>query len=177
MNTVELRHHRNVDAVRQALLDVYADVYADQDPFHSTARFDERLGSHAARPGWEAVVAYDGDEPAGFAYAVPLGPGTAWWDHMITPLPEGYAIEDGRRTLAFNELMIRTAWRGQGLSQRLHDELLAQRDEQRVTLLVDPGHPKVMDLYRTWGYEEIGRQQPFPDSPVFAAMTRPLRIG
>ncbi|MGP3947662.1 hypothetical protein [Streptomyces sp. 7N604] len=31
--------------------------------------------------------------------------------------------------------------------------------------------------YEAWGYEQIGTQQPFPDSPVFASMMRTLRTS
>jgi hypothetical protein len=55
-----------------------------------------------------------------------------------------------------------------------HEELLAGRGEDRVTLLVNPkaGDGKVQAVYERWAYEKIGEQQPFPDSPVFAAMMR-----
>ncbi|MBC2879803.1 MULTISPECIES: GNAT family N-acetyltransferase [Streptomyces] len=181
--SVEIKSYTDVKAVRMTLLEVFADVYAaEADAFHSVDRFAERLDAHASRPGWEAVVAYqeepNGEPPraVGFAYGVPLAPGGRWWSHMITPLPDGYDREDGKRTLAFNELMIRRPWRGTGLSTRLHDALLSGRTEERVTLLVDPKHPGVVKLYRSWGYEEVGSQRPFPDSPVFLCMTRPLRL-
>ncbi|GAA0443747.1 hypothetical protein GCM10009544_03230 [Streptomyces stramineus] len=93
-----------------------------------------------------------------------------------TPLPDGYAVGTGRRTLAFNELKTRSRWRGKGLGRRLHDELLSGRSEERVTLLVNPQRPRVVTLYQAWGYQEVGRQQPFPDSLVFACMTRPMRL-
>ncbi|MFE2145458.1 hypothetical protein ACFXA3_27605 [Streptomyces sp. NPDC059456] len=48
------------------------------------------------------------------------------------------------------------------------------RDERGVTLLVDPGHPKVKALYEGWGYLHIGDQQPFPDAPVYTTMLRTL---
>ncbi|GAA0464633.1 GNAT family N-acetyltransferase [Streptomyces stramineus] len=174
--SVELRHHTDVEAARQDLLSIYTDVHADEtSDFYSAARFADRLRGHAG-PGWEAVIAYDAGEPAGFAYGTPLGATTAWWEDMLTPLPDGYAVETGRRTLAFNELKIRSRWRGKGLGRRLHDELLSGRSEERVTLLVNPQRPRVVTLYQAWGYEEVGRQQPFPDSPVFACMTRPMRL-
>ncbi|MEU7108129.1 hypothetical protein ACFQ2B_36400 [Streptomyces stramineus] len=45
-----------------------------------------------------------------------------------------------------------------------------------MTLLVNPQRPRVVTLYQAWGYQEVGRQQPFPDSLVFACMTRPMRL-
>jgi hypothetical protein len=51
---------------------------------------------------------------------------------------------------------------------------LRRWEEERVTLLVNPkaGDGKVQAVYERWGYEKIGEQQPFADSPVFAAMMR-----
>ncbi|MEU3408855.1 phosphotransferase [Streptomyces sp. NPDC006670] len=40
---------------------------------------------HSSRPSWEAVVAYDGGEAAGYAYAATLPQNTGWWAHMLQP--------------------------------------------------------------------------------------------
>ncbi|MFD5696538.1 GNAT family N-acetyltransferase [Streptomyces lasiicapitis] len=178
--SVELRHYRDVEVVRQTIVDIHLEVrlrdFGLVGDFYSAERFNDRLTMHRSVPGWEAVIAYDGDQPAGFAYCTPLGPTTRWWSSMTTPLPEGYTDEDGARTLALNEIVVRRNWRGTGLAQRIHEELLKGRQEKRVTLLVNPAPSdgKVQKLYEQWGYEPIGTQQPFPDSPVMTAMTRPL---
>jgi GNAT superfamily N-acetyltransferase len=77
--------------------------------------------------------------------------------------------------LALFEIMVRDPWRGTGLAHRIHEELLAGRDEERATLLVEPEHPNVKALYEEWGYQHIGDQQPFPDAPLYATMVRQLR--
>lgn len=116
-------------AIRPTLVAAYAEVYADQlpDPFFSVGRFAQPLGGYASRPGWEAVVAYDGGEAAGYAFASTLPEGSAWRAGMLEPLPKEEAAEDGRRTLALFELMVRRPWRGTGLARRVHEELLAGR--------------------------------------------------
>lgn len=177
-DTVELVRYgqHQLAAVRPTLVSLYAEIYADDlsDPFFSVERFEQRLEGHASRSGWEAVVAYDGGEAAGYAYAATLPERSAWWAGMLQPLPEEEAAEDGRRTLALFELMVRQPWRGTGLAHRIHEQLLSGRPEERVTLLVDPTHPKVQALYERWGYRNIGDQRPFPDSPLYATMLRPL---
>jgi predicted GNAT family acetyltransferase len=70
--------------------------------------------------------------------------------------------------------MIHPAWRGRGYSHTLHDELLANRPEQRATLLVRPDNEPARSAYLRWGWTLIGTIQPFPDSPVFDALTRPI---
>lgn len=177
--TAELiRYGRDqLDVIRPTLVSLYGEVYAKEvqaDPFFSIERFEDRLSGHASRPGWEAVVAYDGSEAAGYAYASPLPERTGWWANMLHPLPESETREEGQRTLALFEIMVRAPWRGTGLAHRIHEELLKGRPEHRVTLLVDPTHAKVKALYESWGYRNVGDQQPFPDSPVYATMLRPL---
>ncbi|MEU5053711.1 N-acetyltransferase [Streptomyces sp. NPDC021096] len=181
---LEFRRSRDVDEVRQTILDLHVEVRGDfallDRPFNTVERFDERLLAYAKRPGWETVIARTpGGEPVGFCFGTPLAPATGWWSSMLTPLPDGYTTETGTRTFAFQEICVRKAWRGQGAARRLHDELLAGHAEERVTLLVNPGAGggKLKAVYESWGYEEIGKQQPFEDSPKFSVMMRPLRYS
>lgn len=181
--TVEIRHYdaEQLPEIRQALLDIHVEVrhgdFGLTGPFYDVERFDERLSSYASRPGWAAAVGYEDGVPVGFAFGVPLGPDTRWWSAMTTPLPDGYAREDGIRTVALNEIVVRKHWRGRGVAWQIHEAWLCQRNEERVTLLVNPaaGDGAVLAVYEAWGYRKIGDQQPFPDSPVFASMTRPVR--
>ncbi|WP_347404485.1 hypothetical protein [Streptomyces sp. MST-110588] len=46
------------------------------------------------------------------------------------------------------------------------------RGDDVATLLVDVTHGKVQALYERWGYEKVGEQKPFDDSPVFAVMVK-----
>jgi GNAT superfamily N-acetyltransferase len=169
---MEFRHYRldDLDQVRPILSTIYATVHADAGPFRTVERFESRLASHASGADWHAVVAWDDDTPAGFVYAAPLGPRTRWWEPLIEPLPEEYTRETGTRTLGLFELMLLPPYRGIGLSRQLHGELLGVRAESRVSLLADPSHGKVLDLYTDWGYTRVGDMQPFPDSPRFAVM-------
>ncbi|WP_369213443.1 hypothetical protein [Streptomyces flavofungini] len=86
----------------------------------------------------------------------------------------------GRRTCALSELMVLPSWRKTGTARRLHDALLAARTEERATLLVDQGHPKVRALYEGWGWQVLGGLRPrIEHAPLFHAMLRPLagRLG
>ncbi|MFD5315558.1 GNAT family N-acetyltransferase [Streptomyces sp. NPDC127098] len=173
---VELRRTSEIDAVWTILIEVYAEVRADKLhlPHYSVERFGERLARHASEPGWEVVIAFDGDEPVGYAYGNAIEPDDRWWQRMTTPLPAGCA---DKPTMALKEIMLRAPWRGLGIARRIHDALLAARPEEQVTLLVNPlaGNGKVKALYESWGYTEISSQQPSPDGPVLTAMVRPTR--
>ncbi|MFI1966039.1 GNAT family N-acetyltransferase [Streptomyces pathocidini] len=178
---IEFTHYGpdRLPEIRGTLTEVYTEVYAGQlsEPYFSIERFEKRLTAHAARPGWGAVVGYADGQVVGCAYGSPLPAGTRWWAGMLRPLPEAETAEDGTRTLALFELMVRKPWRGAGNAQLIHEELLAGRPEERVTLLVEPAHPKVRALYERWGYEHIGDQQPFPDAPIYATMLRHLPVA
>ncbi|MFE2634062.1 helix-turn-helix domain-containing protein [Streptomyces scopuliridis] len=73
--------------------------------------------------------------------------------------------------------MLRLPWRGTGIARRAHDELLAHRSEEQVSLLVNPQaeNGTVKAMYESWGYETIGEQQPSADGPVLTAMLRAIR--
>lgn len=173
------RKTNDVEEIRQLILDIHVEVRGEfglmSRPFYQVERFDERLTMYAARPGWNTVIGYDGDEAIGFVFGVPLGPDSRWWASMLDPLPENYVKETGARTFAVQEIAVRGPWRGSagaGASRQLHEQILDSRQEERATLLVDPtvGNGGVKRVYESWGYEEIGKQQPFADSPVFSAM-------
>lgn len=76
--------------------------------------------------------------------------------------------------MALKEIGVRTQWRGTGTARRIHDAFLATRDEPYVTLMVNSaaGGGKVHALYRSWGYEDIGKSQPSAASPVLTVMIR-----
>lgn len=181
--TVRIEHYdaTTLPDIRQVLLDIHAEVrhrdFGLTGNFYSVERFDERLTGYASRPGWSATVGWEDDVPVGFCFGVPLGPDTRWWTAMTTPLPDEETAEDGKRTVALNEIVVRKPWRGRGAAWQIHHAWLSQRHEERVTLLVNPaaGDGAVQAVYEAWGYRKIGEQQPFPDSPVFASMIRPVQ--
>jgi len=163
---------------RQLLIDIYAEVYADSlgDPFFSLQGFSERLDAHASASSWEVVIGYDEEEPIGYAYGAALSPRSGWWAGIAPPLDAKFTAETGSRTLALFELMLRAPWRGIGAARRIHDELLHERSEERVSLGVERDRPKVRALYESWGYRSVGEERPFPSAPVYFLMWRPVRL-
>ena len=160
------------------LVATYAEVYADKlgTPFFGVERFRERFAAHTARDGYTLVTARaapvgDADpELVGYAYGVPLAADTRWWSGLVAPLPAEATREDGGRTFALNEIMVRRPWRRRGVGRLLHDALLSARTEGRAALLVDPTNTPARSAYLAWGWRWVGRVQPFPDAPVYDAM-------
>ncbi|GHF43935.1 hypothetical protein GCM10010218_26540 [Streptomyces mashuensis] len=163
--------HDDAARIRQTLLDVHADAYADRadDPF--VQRFPWFVDHWSGNPGFSCVIGYDGVEPVGYAYGAAAQAGREWWREHLDPAPEK------TRTFHVSELMVRPKWRKQGHSARLHHALLAHRaDDDLAALLVDVTHPKVQALYESWGYRKVGERRPFPDSPLFAVMVAELPL-
>ncbi|MFE4515460.1 GNAT family N-acetyltransferase [Kitasatospora sp. NPDC056783] len=171
-NVIDLRHYqcgKLPKGFRQLLIDVHADAYADEMDDEFTQRFPWFVDHWTGLEGFACVVAYDGDEPIGFAYGAPLAAGREWWREHIDPAPEPST------TFGFSELMVRPHWRKTGVSAQLQSALIDGRPEALAVLLVDPDHPKVQRLYESWGYRQVGFRQPFADSPRYAVMVRTLR--
>ncbi|MET9611740.1 GNAT family N-acetyltransferase [Kitasatospora indigofera] len=172
-NVIHLRDYQHgalPDGFRQLLIDVHSDAYSAElaagDEF--TQRFPWFVDHWTSLAGFSCVVAFDGDEPVGFAYGAPLADGREWWREHITPAP------DPSSTFGFSELMVRPKWRKAGVSAQLQSALIDDRPEALSVLLVDPEHPKVQKLYESWGYKEVGFRQPFADSPRYAVLVRTL---
>jgi GNAT superfamily N-acetyltransferase len=172
--TIELRTFTDLDGVRGDLLDVYAEVRAPllHLPNYAVTAFGERLDRHGTEPGFVAVLAYAKGDPVGYAYGNTIEHGNRYWQRTS---PEPALDYTGRPALAIKEIGVRPAWRKTGTALRIHDALLAGRDEPHVTLMVNPaaGGGKVHALYESWGYAAIGHSQPSAASPRLAVMIRP----
>lgn len=152
----------------------HADVVAN--PFYSTERFAERVRGYVRAPGFEIAIAYVEGTPVGQAFGYTLPETSRWWEGLTTPVSAGFTTETGRRTFAFNELMVVPEWQGQGVAHALHDELLGGRKEERATLLVRDDNASAQAAYRRWGWQKIGKLRPYPDAPHFDAMIISLPI-
>ncbi|MFE6700388.1 GNAT family N-acetyltransferase [Streptomyces sp. NPDC057718] len=167
----ELRTFTTLDTIRGDLLDVYAEVRARllHLPNYAVTAFGERIDRHSAEPGFTAVLAYAAGQPVGYAYSNTIEHGDRYWQRTSPTPAEKYTK---RPATALKEIGVHPAWRKTGTARRIHDALLATRDEPHVTLMVNraAGDGKVHALYKSWGYEDIGQSQPSPASPVLTVM-------
>jgi GNAT superfamily N-acetyltransferase len=166
--TIDLRHygHEDLPKIRQILLDVHADAYADRIHEDFVQRFPWFVDHWGGRDGFACVIARDGDEPVGFTYGAPADPGSEWWRGHLDPAPSDAS------TFHVSELMVRPKWRKTGVGVGLHHALLGEQPEALAVLTVDTKRPRLQAMYEGWGYRKIGQNQPFPDSPLYAVMLR-----
>jgi ribosomal protein S18 acetylase RimI-like enzyme len=177
--TIDRHDAAGLRDLRDELLDAYAEIYADEiahDEFFSVDRFWERLGLYSARDGFALVTGRLDGELVGYALGNRLRtPGTGWWRGFKGEInPPDLLIEDGHRTFAVNEIMVRDAYRRRGYARQLHDALLEDRPEARDTLTVEPDNPARL-AYLAWGWRKVGTVKPFEDSPEYEVMLYDLR--
>lgn len=163
--------HDDLPQIRQALIDVHRDAYADAMDDEFNQRFPWFVDHWGGNPGFSCVLAFDGDKAVAFAYGAPSTPQREWWREHLHPAP------DSSRTYSFSELAVRTNWRKTGVSELVTRALLEDRDEDLVVLLVDTTHPRVQAMYEDWSFRKVGERQPFPDSPVYAVMLAELPLS
>ena len=151
------------------LVEVYVEIYAEpDDAFHGATRYRRQITGHMRAPGWRLVCACQGTELVGYAYGFHLPHGTRWWEGMRTPVPEGFTDEDGRRTFAVSEIMVRAPWRRRGVARSLHDRLLADVPRERATLLAEPGNAPARAAYADWGWRKVPELRPHWDgAPLY----------
>lgn len=162
--------------ILEDLVRVYLEIHATPPtPFQNEDRYRRQLAGHMTNPGWKLVTATEDSELIGYAYGFPLQPNTRWWEGLQTPVPKGFIDEDGRRTFAISEIMVRSSWRRKGIANALHKWLLQGRDEKRATLLVEPANSQAIAAYEGWGYRSIGDLRPrWDNAPIYDARIKNL---
>ncbi|MFI0446838.1 GNAT family N-acetyltransferase [Actinomadura sp. 6N118] len=167
------------DTVSLIHQDAYADRIASGAPFYSVEAFMQRFDAYTSRDGLDLVIGYEHDEPIGQTWGWPLGPNSRSWEGLEPDpdRPADFTAEDGRRTFALSEIMVRQAWTGRGYAHALHDELLRGRPEQRAMLLVNPTNERAQRAYSKWGWQQVGRLTPsWDNAPRFHVLMLNLPV-
>lgn len=158
--------------------DLYAQLYAESSDWIRDREVHKFISSWPKRygaPNFCLVTADIGDEVIGFAFGHALGESTRWWEGALEEFPQDVVAEWHGRTFAIIEIAVQENYRKQGVARRLHTHLTAELSAERVTLLVEPDNDAALQAYLNWGYNAVGRIQPFSDGPVFQAMIKTLR--
>jgi ribosomal protein S18 acetylase RimI-like enzyme len=167
--TFELLDGRQAAAHAAELQALHAEVYAappfrrEEDP----GVFAGRLRVQSRQPGFVLAEARHGGYLVGYAAGMPLRPSTSWWRDLTTTLPGEVTAERPGRTFALVDLLVRAAWRRQGIGRDLHDLILSGRGEERATLVVPPAAGPAQAAFQSWGWRKVARiRDPQPGSAV-----------
>ncbi|TDB84329.1 GNAT family N-acetyltransferase [Actinomadura sp. KC216] len=159
--------------------DAYAKRIASGDQFNEPEPFMARFDNYSSNPRLDLVIAYDDAEPVGQIWGWPVRSTSPTWDGLDTlDVPEPrFTEEDGTRTFALSEIMVRQSWAGHGIAHAMHDELLSRRAERRAMLLVDPENSRAYNAYTSWGWYRVGRLLPsWPNAPYFDVLILDLPL-
>ena len=168
------------DITFQLLDGTQAAVHADElQALHAEVcgrdEFGGRFRVARRQPGFVLAEARHGGYLVGYAFGTPLRPSTSWWRHLTTPLPDEVTTEHLGRTFALGELLVRAAWRRQGIAETLHDLILAGRPEERAAITVPPAATPAQSVLRKWGWSKVARTRgEQPGSPVSDVLVRVL---
>lgn len=132
------------------------------------------LEEYAGLRGFRIITAWAGDELVGFAYGSSLPPDSLWWKDVKETLSEEFVKEDGNRTFALFDFVVKSNLRGQGLGSQLHARLLEGRGEERVTLLSSEPQQPAYSIWQHWGYRKVGTSEPTKDGTILDVFVRQL---
>jgi GNAT superfamily N-acetyltransferase len=181
-----IRHTRETSGdLAKIATDIHTEVYSEplfgNHQFFSQDAFRQRYEIALKQPAFELVMAIRNGKEIGYVYGFSLSPEMHWWDtiqwagNMEPNQPANYTTEDGCRTAAIAEILVRLPWRRMGVARALHDLFISHRREQRAGLLVLPNNFPAKAAYFKWGWNTIGTVQPAPTAPLFECMVKPLR--
>jgi ribosomal protein S18 acetylase RimI-like enzyme len=142
------------------------------------ADFARRFGVWRRQPGFALAEASHGGYLVGYACGMPLRPSTSWWKELTTPLPDETVAEHPGRTFALTELLVRAAWRRQGIGRSLQNLILGGRPEERATLTVPPSAGPAQQAFRRYGWNKVARTRgPEPGTPVLDVLVMALPVA
>jgi len=140
---VRTASERDLKVVRELLVETWHDTY---DAIYGAARVTEitddwhslaSLKSRLTRPNAEFLVADDGKQLGGMAYA--------------ESAPDG-------RSVMLRKLYVRPAFQGRGIGGMLLDEIIESFfDATRFTIEVEEANAKAIGFYRAQGFEQVGQ--------------------
>lgn len=138
---------------------------------------DRQFRVRHRQPGFVLAEARHGGYLVGYASGLPLRPSTSWWKDLTSPLPADVTTEYPGRTFALTELLVRPAWRRQGIATSLHGLVLSGRPEERATLTLPPGATPAQRALRGWGWRKIARTRAGePGAPALDVLVTTLPL-
>lgn len=127
------------------------------------------MGGHAGYPGFRSVVAVDGEQAVGFAYAFHGREGQWWHDVVTEGLRDQGRSRHVRRYLAdpleIAEVHVHPDAQNRGIGRSLLHALCSGRPERTAVLSTRSGPSAARHLYRSCGFVEVLESFSFPGTP------------
>ncbi len=137
---------------------------------------DVHYPAHSARPGFDAVAAWRGDELIGFGYGH-RNVAPSWWDDWVRPHLTAAGREDVLDgSFVVVQLDVAPAWHRHGIGRRLLNALLDGRREPRVLLTTQGGPNPARAFYERLGFVEL-TDGPRYDDVSFLVLAREPASG
>ena len=109
-----------------------------------------------ASPGGRLIAARHDGHVIGFALFQRLDQDSSWLRRLDAMLPTMDAVISPSRTVIVQELAVDEDFRGRGIAKQCIRELLSNRTEQDAVLGVFGQADQVREMYRHWGFSELG---------------------
>lgn len=109
-----------------------------------------------ASPGGRLVAARHDGHLVGFALSQRLDQDSSWQRRLNALLPTLEGVILPSRTVIIQELAVDENFRGRGMAKQCIRELLSSRTEQDAVLGVFGQASQAREMYRNWGFSELG---------------------
>jgi GNAT superfamily N-acetyltransferase len=177
----DLLDGKQVTADLADYLPVHAEVYGEP-PHHWDAEreawYQQRFAVQRRQPGFVLATARHGGFLVGYAFGLPLRPSTDWWKGLTVPLSDELTTEYSGRSFALADLLVRAAWRRQGIGAALGALTIAGRPEERAVAAVPSTAAPALGAFSKWGWHKVARKRDAgPGAPLLEVLTRPLPAG
>lgn len=144
----------NAERFREGVGRVYEDVWkTDHD--QTEAFLSTMFERHVHCPDFAGLVALSAGQVVGFTYGYRTEPG-GWWHELVKPTLVANGNGDWLTdAFEFVELAVASAFHGQGIGGRLHDQLLRVRSESFALLSTQEGESPAQIMYAKRGWVSL----------------------
>jgi len=164
------------EELREDLADLHVESYDTSagEEFEGREEFLGRLAEDVQRPGLTMLIA-EATTLVGCAYGYPVTRDGSWWEGFDGDLPQNIEqLTASGHVFAVAGMVVHPHERHLGLADRLQDHLLAKCPASLAATLLDRSDRAAIDVFRAWGWQEIGRVHRSPGQAVLRALVRPL---
>jgi GNAT superfamily N-acetyltransferase len=161
---------------REELADLFVQCYPQVpgEEFQRRQDFLERLGYDVQREGFVMLIA-ETAHPVGCAYGYPVDREGRWWPRFEEGLPPRIEqLTAAGQVFALAYVMVHPRHRHHAVGRDLYRQLLGEQDASLGALLLDRADTENAELFRSWGWQEIGSAPATGTEPAFLGMARPL---